>query len=47
MYKDNKNIISDEYIIKVEEEHGFLGSVMVSAKDGDGSGDAAIQSLTR
>ena len=32
---------------EAEEEHDFVGSVMVSAKDGDGSADDAIQSLVR
>ncbi|XP_070569009.1 uncharacterized protein [Ptychodera flava] len=42
-YKPKEVIIMED----VAEQHGFVGSVMVSAKDADGSVHTAIQSLLR
>ncbi|XP_077976998.1 uncharacterized protein LOC144432615 isoform X2 [Glandiceps talaboti] len=49
MYEDEEYYRPQEVIImeKIAEQHGFVGSVMVSAKDADGSVHTAIQSLLR
>ena len=40
-------IVCFQLLEEVESEHGFVGSVMVSAKQADGCADDAIQSLVR